>query len=302
MSGPGRPSAWLVALAFFSLYVFWGGTYLAIRVAVETLPPFLMAGSRFVLAGAVLYAAMRARGAPRPEPVHWRSATIIGAALLLGGNGGVVWAEKVVPSGLAALLVSSVPLWIALFQWLGPSRLKPGAWGAVGLVGGFAGVALLALPGGEGAGRVDPAGAAALTAASISWALGSLYARGAPKPAAPLLAIAMQMICGGALQLLAGAALGELPALDLPAVPARGWLAMGYLVVFGSFGGFVSYVWLLGVRPAAQVATYAYVNPVIAVLLGWAVLGEPLTAPMIAAAVLVVASVAAITAAQGARR
>jgi drug/metabolite transporter (DMT)-like permease len=288
-----------VVLAFASVYLFWGSTYLAIRVAVETMPPFLMAGARFILAGGMLYAFARLRGAPRPEGIHWRSGAIVGGLLLLLGNGGVVWAEKTVPSGIAALLVASVPLWIALLQWLGPHRVKPGLWGAAGLAGGFAGVALLALS--KSAGRIDPAGAAALVGASLAWAVGSLVARGAPFPASPLMTTAVQMIAGGLLQTLAGLALGEAAGLDVAKISGRSWLAAGYLVVFGSMCGYLPYVWLLGVRPAAQVATYAYVNPAIAVVLGWAMLGEPLTGRMLAAAALIVASVAAITLSAGRR-
>ena len=287
--------AGLVVLAFASVYLFWGSTYLAIRVAVETLPPLLMAGGRFLAAGGLLYGFVRWRGTPRPEPRHWRSAALVGALLLVGGNGLVVWAEKTVPSGIAALLVASVPLWMALFQ-----GVWPGLWGAAGIAGGFAGVALLVLA--RGAGRVDPAGAAALLVASISWAIGSLVARKAPFPPSLLLATAMQMLAGGALQVVAGLCFGEAADLDLGAVSGRSWAAVAYLVVFGSLGGFVPYVWLLGVRPPSQVATYAYVNPVIAVLLGWAILQEPLGSRTVAAAALVVVSVAAITLSKGARR
>ncbi|HEX7896526.1 MAG TPA: EamA family transporter [Planctomycetota bacterium] len=286
-----------VVLAFASVYLCWGSTYLAMRVAVESMPPFLMAGSRFILAGSLLYAYARRRGAAPPERIHWRSAAIVGALLLVGGNGGVVWAEKTVPSGIAALLVASVPLWIALFQWLGPDRLRPRAWGVVGLGGGFAGVALLALWRDATAGPVNPAGAAALVGASISWAAGTLVARRAPFPASPLLAAALQMLAGGVLQIATGLALGE--AGEVGVFTGRSWIAWGYLVVFGSLCGYVPYVWLLGVRPAAQVATYAYVNPAIAVVLGWAILGEPLTGRMLAAAALIVASVAAITVSAG---
>jgi drug/metabolite transporter (DMT)-like permease len=280
-----------VGLAFASVYLFWGSTYLAIRVAVETMPPFLMAGTRFLLAGGLLYAYAR----PRTDARQWGSATVVGGLLLLGGNGLVVWAEKTVPSGIAALMVASVPLWIALFQWLGPGRIRPSAWGAAGLAGGFAGVAWLAL-GKDGAlGRVDPLGAAALTGACVSWALGSLLARTLPFPPSPLAATSMQMLAGGAMQVAAGLALGE-----RWGTPSReGWLAWGYLTIFGSLFGFVPYVWLLGQRPASQVATYAYVNPVIAVLLGWAILDEPLGGRVIGAAALIVASVAAITASAG---
>lgn len=283
-----------VVLAFASVYLFWGSTYLAIRVAVETMPPLLMAGTRFLLAGGLLYAWAR-RTSPKPEPIHWGSAAIVGGLLLLCGNGGVVWAEKTVPSGIAALMVGSVPLWIALFQWK-----RVGLWSATGLAAGFGGVAWLALSkDGEG-GRIAPAGAAALLFACVSWALGSLVARRVPLPSSALLGTSMQMLAGGALQVAAGLAFGE--AGDVGPVSARSGVAWGYLVIFGSLFGFVPYIWLLGVRPAAQVATYAYVNPVVAVFLGWLILDEPLTGRTLGAAALIIASVAAITLSQGERR
>lgn len=285
-AGPGTLK---VVLAFASVYLFWGSTYLAIRVAVESMPPFLMAGSRFLLAGGLLYAWAR-RTSPKPDPIHWRSALIVGGLLLLGGNGGVVWAEKTVPSGMAALMVASVPLWIALFQW---KRVNLPS--ALGLLAGFAGVAWL-VP----AGKINPLGAAALSFACVSWAVGSLVARSAPFPSSALLATSMQMLAGGALQFVAGLAFGE--AGDVVAPTARSLGAWGYLVVFGSLFGFVPYIWLLGVRPAAQVATYAYVNPVVAVFLGWLILDEPLTGRTLGAAGLIIASVAAITLSQGERR
>ena len=183
-------------------------------------------------------------------------------------------------------MVASVPLWIALFQWR-----RVNAWSAAGLAGGFAGVAWL-VP----AGKIDPLGAAALAGASISWALGSLLARKLPFPSSPLLGTSMQMLAGGVLQVAAGLALGE--AGEVAAPTTASWCAWGYLVVFGSLFGFVPYIWLLGVRPAAQVSTYAYVNPVVAVFLGWAILDEPMTGRTLAAAALIVAAVAAITLSQ----
>ncbi|HYE97929.1 MAG TPA: EamA family transporter [Planctomycetota bacterium] len=290
------PTRSKVLLAFAAVYVFWGSTYLAIKIALETLPPFLMAGSRFVAAGLVLMAFARIRGTPAPTARHWLSAAVVGGLLLLGGNGGVVWAQQTVPSGLAALIVASVPLLMAVLDALRPGGARPGPAAVLGLIGGFAGVALLVLSGGAGSGQVNPAAAAALLGASLSWAVGSLLAKTLPLPA-PLLAIGMEMIAGGMLQILAGLGLGEAARLDLAAVSARSWSAVAYLVVFGSLGGFVSYVWLLGVRPAAQVATYAYVNPVIAVVLGWALAGEPLSGSALAAAVLIVGSVGLVTAA-----
>jgi drug/metabolite transporter (DMT)-like permease len=297
MSAPeSRPSRLSIAAAFAAVYLVWGSTYLAIRFAIETLPPFLMAGVRFLTAGAILYLWARWRGAPAPEPRHWRPAAIVGGFLLLGGNGGVVWAEQRVASGLAALLVATVPLWIVLFSALGPGGRRPGARVLVGVALGLVGMALLVGPGeiagGPGA---DPLGAAVLVLASVSWAIGSLYSRRAPLPSSPLVATAMEMLAGGALLVLAGLASGEAARLDLAAASPRSLLAFGYLVALGSLVGFTAYVWLLRVAAPARVATYAYVNPVVAVLLGWALAGEPLTPRILVAAAVIVAAVVAIT-------
>ncbi|MFO7262038.1 MAG: EamA family transporter [bacterium] len=298
-----RPSTAKLVAAFAAVYVIWGSTYLAILYAIETLPPFLMAGVRFLIAGAALYAWAWLRGARRPALVHWKSALIIGALMLVGGNGGVVWSEQRVASGLAALLVATVPLWMVLLEWVQRDGTRPDGRTLFGVALGLAGLALLvgpnALLGGE---RVDPLGAAALVLGSLSWAAGSLYSRRAPLPRSPLLGTAMEMLAGGALLTLLGLAVGEAGAVDLDAVSLRSILALLYLIVFGSLVGFTAYTWLLGVSTPARVSTYAYVNPVVAVLLGWAFAGEPITPRMAVAAVIIVGAVAAITGGQGTRR
>ncbi len=285
-------------LAFAVVYVVWGSTYLAIRFAIETLPPLLMAAARFLTAGVILYAWRRARGVPAPSTRNWVAAVVVGLLLLLGGNGAVVWAEQTVPSGVAALLVAVVPLWMVLLDWLSPGGRRPGAIVGLGLAVGFAGVALLIGPGAilrGAASGVDPFGAGVLMVGSFCWAAGSIYSRSAPLPPAPLLTTGMQMIGGGTGLLIAGLATGEASRLSLSGASPRSLLSLAYLIVFGAIVAYSAYTWLLRVVPAAQVSTYAYVNPVVAVALGWAFAGEPVTARTLAAAAVIVGSVALIT-------
>ncbi len=280
-----------IALALAAVYVIWGSTYLGIRFAIETLPPFGMAGVRFVVSGLLLYGWARWRGAARPSPVHWRSAAIVGACLLLVGNGGVVWAEQRVDSGLAALLVATEPLWIVGLLWLRPGGARPGLRVAFGLGLGLAGLTLLVRPGGEG---IDPLGAAVLIFSSLTWAWGSLYGRRAPLPESTLLTTGMQMLWGGVLLLGVSALAGEPARVDLAEVSLKSLLATGYLVV-GGLIAFTSYSWLMRTASPVLVSTHAYVNPVVAVLLGWAFAGEPLTAGMLQAAAVILTGVALIT-------
>lgn len=283
-----------VIAAFATVYLVWGSTYLAIRVAIETLPGFLMAGTRFLIAGGLLYGWTQLRGEARPVGVEWRSVAIVGGLLLLGGNGLVVWAEQWVPSGVAALLVATVPFWMVLLEWLRGGE-RPGLGIGLGLVLGFAGIAVLAGPGEWAGGAIDTVGALALLGASLSWAVGSIYSRGAPLPKSPLVSTAGQMLAGGVLLLIVGVATGELSTFDPAAVSWRSIGAVLYLIVFGSLIGFTAYVWLLQVASPAKVSTYAYVNPVVAVLLGWAIVGEPLTARVGIAVAVIVGAVVAIT-------
>jgi len=285
-----------VLAAFTAVYLIWGSTYLAIRLAIDTIPPFLMAGLRFAFAGAVLFTWLRLRGAPRPKLIHWRSTAIIGGLLLLGGNGGVVWAEQRVASGLAALMVGVVPLWMVLLDWLRPGGKRPRGEVLAGLGIGFVGVALLVGPGSlSGAGGVDPVGAGVLIFATLSWSIGSLYSRQALLPESSMMSTALEMLCGGALLTLAGTINGEWSRLNLASISLKSGLALAYLVVFGSWIAFSAYVWLLKVSTPERVATYAYVNPVVAVFLGWAIAAEPLSLRMLLAAVLIVGAVFLIT-------
>ena len=282
-------------LAMLSVYIFWGSTYLAIRFAVETMPPFLMAASRFLIAGAILYLWRRAAGDPAPARLEWRSAAVVGLLLLLGGNGGVVWAEQRVVSGIAALIVGSAPLWMVLVDALRPGGVRPNLQTMVGVLVGFGGIMLLIGPGEFGnGGGLDRAGVIVLLIASFFWAMGSLYSRQARLPASPLLGTGMEMLLGGVGLLLAGTLTGEWSRLDLAAISARSLWGLAYLVVFGSLVGFASYTWLLRVAPTPLVSTYAYVNPLIAVFIGNLLAQEPLTPRILISALVIVSSVALI--------
>ena len=289
-----------VALAFAAVYIIWGSTYLAIREGVHTIPPLLMAGVRFVIAGSVLYSLARWRGAAKPDRVHWRSTLIVGGLLLLCANGGVCWAEQYVPSGVAALLVTTVPLWMVLMNWLRRGGVRPSGMEVIGLILGFVGVAVLVDPRSlVGQEPVDLTGAIVLLGAAFLWALGSLYSRHTPMPSSPLLSTAMQMLCGGVLLLVASAATGDAWKHDLTQVTLRSVLALAYLIVFGALVGFTAYVYILKVSTPARVGTYAYVNPAIAVLLGWWLAGEPVTWTTITAMGIILTGVVLITVRRG---
>jgi drug/metabolite transporter (DMT)-like permease len=287
-----------VALAI--VYLVWGSTYLGIRVGVETLPPLFMAGTRFLVAGLLLYPFARARGngdGPRERVglAQWRAAAIVGTLLLGIANAAVGWAEQTVPSGLAALVVATVTIWFVLFdRWFNRSRM--GRIGLLGVALGFAGVALLVRP--TGSHSVDLFGVGVILAGSITWAGGSLYAKRAPLPANALLGAAMQMLVAGALLLVVSAASGELAGFSLSQVSGRSLVAWGWLVGAGSVIAYSAYTYALKTLPTATVATYAYVNPVIAVLLGVVILDELVTGQMLLAGAVIVASVALIVTAQ----
>jgi drug/metabolite transporter (DMT)-like permease len=285
---------WKIGIAFFAVYVCWGMTYLAMRVAVEDIPPHLMSGARFIVAGVVLYAWARLRGDAAPEPRHWRSATLIGAFLLLGGNASVAWAEQRVPSGLAAVLIAVAPIWMVGLEWArGAPRPKPHV--VAGLLLGLVGVGLLVSSRGSSSTSVDPIGATVLILASASWAWGSVISKSAPLPESPFVATGMEMIAGGVLLLLTAIAAGQLKGFDPRHVSLQAALSWGYLVVFGSLVGFTAYIWLLGVTSIAKAGTYAYVNPIVAVLLGWAILHEAVTSKMLLAAGIILAGVALVS-------
>ena len=282
--------------AFASVYVIWGSTYLAIRFAIETMPPFLMAGARFIIAGSLLYGVMMLRGVGKPTRRHWLAAAIIGALLLLGGNGAVVWAELRVPSGLTALLVATEPLWVVLLDWGRPGGVRPRGGEMVGLLLGFLGVALLVSPSElvGGGFEIDPLGAGVVVFAALSWAVGSIYSRHAPAHDSQFLSTGMKMLAGGVMLLLAGTVTGEWSRLDVTAISLKSWLAFGYLVLFGAVIAFTAYIWLLKNATLARASTYAYVNPMVAVLLGWMLAAEPMNGRVIAAAGVIVAGVVVV--------
>ena len=289
------PSRALVALGFATIYLVWGSTYLGIRWAVETIPPFLMGGSRFLLGGVMLHLFLRARGRAAPNWVQVREGVFVGALLLLGGNGLVNWAEQYLPSGLTALVIGCTPLVFVLLEWWLPPHRRPGVATAGGLALGTGGIALLQWPDAGPGGGLRLGALVAILVASVSWALGSLYSKRSQRGGEPFMAASIQMMAGGALQLLVGTATGEWPRFVLEAVTLRSALAWGYLVVAGSLIAFGTYIWLLRASTPSKVATYAYVNPVIAVLLGWALAGEAVTVPMFAAAAVIVTAVVIIT-------
>ena len=284
---------WKIVLAFLAVYLCWGMTYLAMRIAVRDIPPHLMSGARFLVAGLVLYLWTRQRGDPKPTAIQWRSAAMVGAFLLLGGNATVAWAEQQVPSGLAAVLIAVAPIWMVAFEWArgGP---RPGKRVIAGLILGLAGVALLVSPRGDSATQVNPIGAVMLVLASASWAWGSVVSKSAPLPKSRFLATSMEMIGGGVLLLLTALAVGQFADFRPTEVSANAVLAWLFLVVFGSLVGFTAFIWLLGVTSIAKVGTYAYVNPIVAVFLGWAILDEPVTGRTLLAALVILLGVALV--------
>ena len=285
-----------VVAAFAAVYVVWGSTYLAIRYAVETIPPFLMVGTRFLLSGAILYVWARCRGTRRPPAAQWRDAAIAGVLMLCFGNGAVSWSEQRVSSGLAAVLVAVVPLWVVIIDWIRPHGQRPGVRVLVGVAVGMAG--LLVLIGPEtlvGHGSIDGAAVIVLMLGSLSWAAGSVYNRYGSRPSSAAMSTGLQMLGGSASLILLGLARGEFQELHLRQVSAASWAGWLYLVTFGSLVGFTAYIYLLQAVTPAKASTYAYVNPLVAVFLGWAIAGERVTGRTIAAASVILAGVAMIT-------
>src|ERR1700680_393938 len=286
---PPRASRAQIVVAFALVYTVWGSTYLTIHIAIETLPALLMSGARFILAGLLLYGFARRRGTPKERLtfVHWRSALVIGGCLLLGGNGGGAWGEQSLPAGFVALIVATVPLWMALF-----APAFGGRWinwtAAAGIALGLAGIVLLVRPGGASAWQGE---ALVVLGSPLLWAIGSLYARKAPAPAQPLTAIAMEMVAGGCLLALAGIATGELGHVHLANVSFASVASFVYLVVVGSLVGYVAYIWLLHHVSPTAASTYAFVNPVVAVALGAGGLGATVTPLTLVAAILIIGAV-----------
>lgn len=295
-----RPSRAGIVAAFGAVYLIWGSTYLGIRYAIETIPPFLMASVRFLAAGLIIFVWLWLRGVPMPKRIHWRSGLILGALLLVGGNGGVTWAEKTVPSSVSALLIAMVPVWMVVVDWLRPGGVRPTGPVVMGLLLGLVGMLLLVGPGNlAGNNQMNVGGALILMVAALSWSIGSVYSRYAELPDSPLMATAIEMLCGGLVLLHISAVSGEWTQINLNQVSQRSLIALVYLTVFGSIIAFSCYVYLLKVTSPARAATYAYVNPVVAVFLGWAVAHEPLTIRTILAAGTIVTAVVVITTYRG---
>src|SRR5919108_3454981 len=290
-----------VIIAFAALYLIWGSTYLGIRFAIETIPPFLMAGARFLLAGLIMYAIAWSQGISKSNWANWRTSLIIGACLLLGGNGGVTISEKYIDTGLAALIVAIVPIYIVLLGWATGMAPKPPPIVWFALVAGFLGVGILfgpALHFPSNHGPNPAIGISILLVTSFIWSAGSLYSRVAKHAASPFLTAAQQMICGGMLLLLAGIITGELPRFHFGSVSLLSLGSFIYLVLIGAVVGYTAYIWLLRHCDPAKVATYAYVNPIVAVLLGTFFAGETVTVRTLIAAALIIGSVALIITAQ----
>jgi drug/metabolite transporter (DMT)-like permease len=295
-----RKNLVMMVLAFAAVYIIWGSTYLGIKYAIETIPTFILGGLRFTVAGIILLAIGRlSPGYEKPKAVHWRTAMIVGLLLLVGGNGGVVMAEHYISSGMTALLVATVPFFVVLLNWIVLRQSRPSLKVAAGLLIGFLGVWLL-LPGsGPGVDATEASnqlfGTVLLIGAALSWALGTLYGgRGETIKSLPMGA-GMQMFSGGVMMLVIAVITGEFNNFNIEQVSAVSLFALAYLVVFGAIVAYTAYSWLMQNAKPAQVSTYAYVNPAIAVFLGWMIAGETLTGQMLVGAAIIVGSVALIT-------
>jgi drug/metabolite transporter (DMT)-like permease len=293
-STPAAPSRVALFTAFALVYLIWGSTYLVMKFAVASMPPLLMAGTRYGIAGGLLYGYMRWQGEPAPTRRGWGYAAVIGLCLLGVGNGGVTLGVQYLPSGITALLVATVPMFLAVLGWLSGVSPRPTLRVTIGLGAGLVGMYLLAAhtttaavkqPGHAGLGM------ACVLLAALLWAIGSLYAKSRQPAPSPFTSGGMQMLCGGAAMVLAGLLRGEATGFELAQVTAKSWLAYGYLVTFGSIVAFTAYIWLLRAVEPALAGTYAFVNPVVAVLLGWAFAGEGLSLEMLGGAALIVLAV-----------
>ncbi|MDD5273909.1 MAG: EamA family transporter [Methylovulum sp.] len=278
--------------ALLAVYLVWGSTYLAIRFVIETLPPFLSAGLRFVVSGVILLIWRSLAGDALPTGRQWRSAAVVGLLLLLGGNGLVSWAEQTVPSGVAALIIGAVPMFLVIADAFRPNGNKPTLRVLFGLLIGFTGIYLLVGPSAFSDGMsLNPFGVAALLVASLLWAMGSIYSKTADLPKTALMATGAQMLTGGLVLLLVSASCENWEAFRFDQVSETSWLALAYLIVFGSMIGFASYAWLLQNAPIPLVATYAYVNPLVAVCLGHGFAQEPLTSRILSASAIIIGSI-----------
>jgi drug/metabolite transporter (DMT)-like permease len=290
---PPRPESrrW-VPLAFAAVYILWGSTYIGIRIAIESIPPLAMAAIRHSLVGLILYPILRAKTGFKPSRANWRTAAVTGILLLCVSNGGLSWAEQRVPSGIAALLVATVSLWLVIVDWLRPGGTRPVPRVLAGLLLGFAGLALLVGPANlAGTQRIDLLGTAVLMVCAFVWACASLYSKHRPVPGSPLLVVAMQSLAGAAALWISALVSGEFRTLHFAAITPRSWMALIYLIIFGSGMGFTAYLYILKKSTPAKVATYGFVNPVVALLLGWLIAAEPITPRTILAAAIILTAV-----------
>jgi drug/metabolite transporter (DMT)-like permease len=286
-------------IALFALYIVWGSTYLAIRFAVDTIPPFLQAGLRFLISGLILMIWRRAAGDEMPSLKQWRSLAIVGTLLLLGGNGLVSFAEQRIASGVAALIIGTVPLWLVLIEAIRPGGVRPSWRALIGLIVGFGGIYLLIGPSElTGKFQFDILGTLTLITAAFLWSLGSIYSRSAELPKSALMTTGAEMLAGSIPIFIVSILFGELKSFSFAQVSGQSWLALLYLITFGSMVGFVAYIWLLQNAPVSLVATYAYVNPLVAVLLGSWFAQESLTARTLVAAGIIIGSVVFINSAR----
>ncbi|HMU61773.1 MAG TPA: EamA family transporter [Gemmatimonadales bacterium] len=297
MTETERPSTARLVLAWAAVYLIWGSTYLGIRFAIESIPPLLMAGSRHLLAGLLLFAWSRLwQRVPNPGRQDWTRAAGLGLLMLVTANGATTWAEQLVPSGLTALIVCTSALWLVLLNWLWLGAVRPGARTVVGLIAGFGGVALLVVPGNfAGSEHVSLLGALVLTGAALSWSVGSIYAIKLPRPRFPTLFVSQQMIVAGAVLLVVAALTGELHGFAPSAISSTSAVAYLYLAVFGSLISYSAYFWLIRHTTPDRLATISYVNPLVAVILGWALAGESLSLRILLAAAVILCAVGLIT-------
>lgn len=286
-------------IALLALYIVWGSTYLAILFAVDTIPPFLQAGLRFLISGLILVIWRRAAGDEMPSLKQWKSIAIVGTLLLLGGNGLVSFAEQRIASGVAALIIGTVPLWLVLIEALRPGGVRPSWRAIIGLIVGFGGIYLLIGPSElTGKFQFDILGTLVLLTAALLWSIGSIYSRSAELPKSALMTTGAEMLAGSIPIFIVSILFGEWSSFSFAQVSVQSWLALLYLITFGSMVGFVAYIWLLQNAPVSLVATYAYVNPLVAVLLGSWFAQESLTARTLVAAGIIIGSVVFINSAR----
>jgi drug/metabolite transporter (DMT)-like permease len=286
-----------IILALSAVYVFWGGTYLAMKIAIETIPPFIMGGTRFLTAGLLVYIWGIYKGQEPPEKSHWLYASLLGILMLLIGQGGIIWAQQYVPSGVAAIIFATVPLWMTLISWVCQGAQRPNNLVIFGLFLGFFGIVLQVKNSllGVDINSNHWVGYIVLILAAVSWAWGSVFSRVFRLPASPLMSIALQMLTGGTFYIVVSLLKGEWKQFEVLSISLGSMLSLGYLILFGSIIGFGAYIWLLKVADPTMVSTYAYVNPVVAVFLGCTLAGEPLTLNDAVVAMLILTSVVIIS-------